>query len=164
LKSEALRVLKKWKPILADAESFVFSSASSLGIGAATAMFSIVNSVMLRPLPFREPARLVMLEEQWLPRFPRFEASPLDFLSWKAASQSHSDIAAFRFLFVNLSEGDSVAIRNLVAVRSREPVERQVGNARTEAMRLRSPTASGLSPYGSTGTSRHHTIRSGGKS
>ena len=78
----------------------------ALGIGATTAMFSIVNSVLLRPLPFREPDRLVMLENKWVPRFPRFEASPLDFLSWKEECQSYSDIAAFRFLFFNLSEGD----------------------------------------------------------
>jgi putative ABC transport system permease protein len=69
-------------------------------------MFSIVNSVLLRPLPFREPDRLMMLEEKWLPRFPRFEASPLDFLSWKEECKSYSDIAAFRPLFFNLSEGD----------------------------------------------------------
>ena len=78
----------------------------AMGIGATTAMFSIVNSVLLRPLPFREPARLVMLENKWLPRFPRFEASPLDFLTWKAECQSYSDVAAFRHLFFNLSEGD----------------------------------------------------------
>jgi hypothetical protein len=46
-----------------------------------------------------------VLEEKWLPRFPRFEASPLDFLSWKEECQSYSGIAAFRFLFFNLSEG-----------------------------------------------------------
>ncbi len=86
--------------------SAVTLTVLALGIGATTAMFSIVNSVLLRPLPFREPDRLVMLENQWLPRFPRFEASPLDFLSWKEECQSYSDIAAFRFLFVNLSEGD----------------------------------------------------------
>ncbi len=78
----------------------------ALGIGATTAMFSIVNSVLLRPLPFREPDRLVMLEDKWLPRFPRFEASPLDFMTCKEECQSYSDIAAFRFLFFNLSEGD----------------------------------------------------------
>ena len=47
------------------------------GVGATTAMFSIVHNVVLRPLPFRDSDRLVMLEEKWLPRFPRFEASPL---------------------------------------------------------------------------------------
>jgi putative ABC transport system permease protein len=78
----------------------------ALGIGATTAMFSIVNSVLLRPLPFRDPDRLVMLENKWLPRFPRFEASPLDFLSWKEECQSYSDIAAFRFLFFNFTEGE----------------------------------------------------------
>lgn len=78
----------------------------ALGIGATTAMFSIVNSVLIRPLPFHEPDRLVMLENQWLPRFPRFEASPLDFLTWKEECRSYSDIAAFRPSVFNLSEGD----------------------------------------------------------
>ena len=78
----------------------------ALGIGATTTMFSIVNSVLLRPLPFREPDRLVMLENKWLPRFPRFEASPLDFISCKEECQSYSDIAAFRFLSFNLSESE----------------------------------------------------------
>jgi putative ABC transport system permease protein len=78
----------------------------ALGIGATTTMFSIVNSVALRSLPFHEPDRLVMIEEKWLPRFPRFETSPLDFLSWKAECQSYVDMAAFAPVFFNLSEGD----------------------------------------------------------
>jgi len=86
--------------------SAVTLTVLALGIGATTAMFSIVNSVLLRPLPFREPERLVMLENKWLPRFPRFEASPLDFLSWTEECHSYSDIAAFRPLVFNLSEGD----------------------------------------------------------
>jgi putative ABC transport system permease protein len=68
----------------------------ALGIGATTTMFSIVNGVLLRPLRFREPARLVMLEERWLPRFPRFEASPLDFVHWQQDTRSFSDLAAFK--------------------------------------------------------------------
>src|SRR5262245_61540041 len=86
--------------------SAVTLTALALGIGATTTMFSIVNSVLVRPLPFRDPDRLVMLENKWLPRFPRFEASPLDFLSWKEECQSYSDMAAFRPIAFNLTEGD----------------------------------------------------------
>jgi putative ABC transport system permease protein len=78
----------------------------ALGIGLTTTMFSVVNNVLIRPLPFHAPSGLVMLEEKWLPRFPRFEASPLDYLSWKDECRSYSDIAAFRPLFFNLTEGD----------------------------------------------------------
>ena len=97
----AARLLRRYPAFTA-----VTLTVLALGIGATTAMFSIVNSVLLRPLPFRDPDRLVMLENKWLPRFPRFEASPQDFLSWKEECQSYSDIAAFRFLFFNLSEGE----------------------------------------------------------
>lgn len=78
----------------------------ALGIGAATAMFSIVNSVLLRPLPFRDADRLVMLENTWLPRFPRFETTPRDFATWRAECHSYSDIAAFRPAAFNLTDGD----------------------------------------------------------
>jgi putative ABC transport system permease protein len=87
-----------------------FSAATlivlALGIGLTTTMFSVVNSVLIRPLPFHAPSGLVMLEEKWLPRFPRFQASPLDYLSWKDECRSYSDIAAFRPLFFNLTDGD----------------------------------------------------------
>jgi putative ABC transport system permease protein len=78
----------------------------ALGIGAATTMFSVIHGVLLRPLAFREPARLVMLEEKWLPRFPRFEASPLDFLSWQRETTSFSELAAFKDVGFILTSDD----------------------------------------------------------
>ena len=78
----------------------------ALGIGANTAIFSVVNSVLLRPLPFREPARLMMLDEKWLPRFSHFEATPQDFLAWKEQGRSFDQLGAFVNMGFNLSQGD----------------------------------------------------------
>ena len=69
--------------------------ALALGLGANTAIFSAVNSVLLRPLPFHDPGRLMMLDEKWMPRFAHFEATPRDFLSWREQSRAFEQIAAF---------------------------------------------------------------------
>jgi predicted permease len=66
-----------------------------LGIGANTTIFSIVDSVLVRPLPFREPERLMMLDERLLPRFAHFEASPLDYVAWKEKGRAFEDIAVW---------------------------------------------------------------------
>lgn len=79
----------------------------ALGIGANTAIFSVVNSVLLRPLPFHDPSRLMMLDEKWLPRFSHFEATPEDFfLGWRKQSKSFDQLGAFVNMAFNLSEGD----------------------------------------------------------
>jgi len=77
----------------------------SLGIGANTAIFSVVNGVLLHPLPFRDPARLMMLDEKWLPRFSHFEATPKDFLAWREQSQAFDQLGAFVSIAFNLSGG-----------------------------------------------------------
>src|ERR1700677_1733022 len=78
----------------------------ALGIGANTAIFSVVNGVLLHPLPFHDPARLMMLDEKWMPRFPHFEATPHDFLAWQEQSRSFDQLGAFVTTAFNLSEGD----------------------------------------------------------
>jgi putative ABC transport system permease protein len=88
----------------------VFTSVAlitlALGIGANTAIFSVVNGVLLRPLPFHDPDRLMMLDEKWLPRFPHFEATPKDFLSWREQSRAFDKIAAFEGVEFNLTGED----------------------------------------------------------
>ena len=78
----------------------------ALGIGANTAIFSVVNAVLLDPLPFHDPGRLMMLDEKWMPRFPHFEATPRDFQAWREQSHSFDQLGAFVTMAVNLSEGE----------------------------------------------------------
>ncbi len=66
----------------------------ALGIGANTAIFSVVNGVLLRPLPFRESARLVSLRETVGKGSINPVAYP-NYLDWRAASQSFEEMAAF---------------------------------------------------------------------
>src|SRR5690349_24282448 len=54
-----------------------------IGIGAATTIFSVVNAVLLRPLPFRDPSRLMQIaEKNDALHLPAFGASALNYLSW----------------------------------------------------------------------------------
>jgi len=71
----------------------------ALGIAANTAIFSVVNAVLLRPLPFREPGRLVQVaEKNDTLNLPTFSVSVLNFLSWREQSpKSFEQIAAIGF-------------------------------------------------------------------
>jgi putative ABC transport system permease protein len=74
--------------------SFIAVLTLSLGIGANTAIFSIVNAVLLRPFPYQEPERLVMLQERvssvgFSPSYPNFA-------DWRAQSTTFDSIVAVR--------------------------------------------------------------------
>jgi len=69
--------------------------ALALGIGANTAIFSVVNAVLLRPLPYPDPDRLVILRER-TSVFPNGSVSYPNFLDWRAGQRSFTDIALMR--------------------------------------------------------------------
>jgi predicted permease len=62
-----------------------------VGIGASSAVFSVVNAVMLRPLPFPEPERLVRIYET-TPQTDRFSTSEQNFLDFRAQARSFEDL------------------------------------------------------------------------
>ncbi len=74
----------------------------ALGIGANTAIFSVVQAVILAPLPYREPDRLVMVWEN-NPRFPRVWVSHPNFLDWQRTARSFQQMAAFWEQGLNLT-------------------------------------------------------------
>ena len=68
----------------------------ALGIGANTAIFGIVNAVLLRPLPFEEPERLMRIFTR-TPGGRAFELSPGKFYDWQRDAQSFEGMAMYRF-------------------------------------------------------------------
>src|SRR5215471_6312906 len=69
--------------------------ALALGIGANSAIFSVVDAVLLRPLPFKEPGQLVMLWENAAHLgFPKDTPSPANFLDWQKQATSFTGMAA----------------------------------------------------------------------
>ena len=76
----------------------------ALGIGANTAIFSVVNAVLLRPLPFRDPDQLVILwEDATFAGFPRNTPAPANYVDWKTQNQSFTDVAASAETSFNLT-------------------------------------------------------------
>jgi putative ABC transport system permease protein len=79
--------------------------ALALGIGANTAIFSVVNGVLLRPLPYEDPDRLVRIGE-WSREVPGMSVSYPNFLDWREQNHVFTAIAATRFNSFNLTGMD----------------------------------------------------------
>src|SRR5262249_40178166 len=77
----------------------------ALGIGANTAIFSVVNGVLLRPLPYEDADRLVRLSED-SPNVPQMSISYPNFLDWREQNNVFSGIAAMQFRNLNLTGQD----------------------------------------------------------
>ena len=91
----ALRLLRR-QPLYA---LFVVATLA-VGIGAVTAVFSVVNGVLLRPLPYDRPDELVGVRTYFHPEsgfdFPDFPMSPPEYLDYRNASRALAGVAAFQ--------------------------------------------------------------------
>jgi putative ABC transport system permease protein len=103
----ALRVLRK-NPLYA----LVAILTLAIGIGAATTIFSVLNAVVLRPLPYADSGRLVLIRDASPPRFPEFSVAPGRFVEWQRRNRSFTAMAAFEGVTANLTGvGDPVRMR-----------------------------------------------------
>jgi len=75
----------------------------ALGIGATTTIFSIVNTILLRPLPFEEPDRLMRIFVRPGPGGGRLELAPGKFYDWQREAQSFERMAMYRVRDVALT-------------------------------------------------------------
>jgi putative ABC transport system permease protein len=81
--------------------------ALALGIGANTAIFSVINAVLLRPLPYPDADKLIVLRER-SHTFERGAVGYMNWLDWHAGQRSFTDIALVRRESVNFSLGSGV--------------------------------------------------------
>ena len=78
-----------------------------LGIGANTAIFSVVNAVLLRPLPFPEADRIMAVSHvpppEQFPGMKTFSVSPANYLDWRSQNDVFETMAAFAGSSMNLT-------------------------------------------------------------
>src|SRR5437899_5613896 len=82
--------------------TFIAVLTLALGIGANTAMFSIVNGVLLRSLPYPEPDRILKVYTS-MPQFKDASISYPNFLDWQRRNRSFEHLGAYRTDTFNLT-------------------------------------------------------------
>jgi putative ABC transport system permease protein len=104
-----------WRDVRTGARALVHSPvftvvtvlSLALGIGANTAMFSVVNGLLLRPLPYPESEQIVDVwhtpPQQSFPGLDRFSVSPANYLDWKAQSTAFEQMAVYTDTGLSLS-------------------------------------------------------------
>src|ERR687895_1541178 len=92
-----LLVKDKWFTLVA-------ACALALGIGVNATVFTFVNAVLLRGLPFADQDRIMALDSRDPVRDRNMGVSYLDFKDWRAGSRTFSDIAAFSGATMNVSD------------------------------------------------------------
>jgi putative ABC transport system permease protein len=94
----------------------------TLGIGANSAIFSVVNAALLRPLPFRDSERLCLVTES-LPSFPSLGPSYQNYVDFRDQAKSFEGLAAVHFDRLNLTgQGDPQRLRAQMATASLFPL------------------------------------------
>src|ERR1051325_5613947 len=87
----------------------------ALGIGATTAIFSVVNTVLLRPLDYREPERIVTAWSMNLKSGRRYNVSGPDFRDWREQSRSFASMAPYAAGPLGTQLDDHAAEKAMVA-------------------------------------------------
>jgi len=86
----------------------------ALGIGADTAVFRVVHETILKPLPFRDPARLLAVWDTYLPQFAKVCVSPAELQAWQSQADLFAESAWYRYVpqdgGLAISGSDPVAV------------------------------------------------------
>ena len=95
----ALRLMRK-TPVF----TIAAMGTLALGIGANTTIFSLVQTMLLRPLPYQNPDQIVMVwEDRTAAGFPRNSVAAGNYRDWRTSNRSFTDMAATGFAFANLT-------------------------------------------------------------
>src|SRR2546423_14447469 len=95
----AVRMLIKGRTVTA-----IALLALTLGIGANTAIFSVINAVLIKPLPYPHPEQLVRVYEK-SPQFEQMSVAYPNFLDWQRESKAFDHLAVFHHQQFNITGG-----------------------------------------------------------